>query len=290
MIKSIIKITLFYIWFFLIVLWWVWVYAISWPSWFPSWELKSWVIMEYFNKILVNTWSTSDWTVKMTDKVINQDCGVWKVLQWFDSVWNKICVGVISFSCWNTVSAWWYTYTTILWPDWKCWTSTNMKHWTMLSNWYTLPSITDIIEKWCFNNNSISCNTDWALYTWAEAMWLPASCNTSSCTQIEDTTKSVCWALWVWWNLPTDADWTALTNFWATWWTWNKLSWIVSVLTGDRDPWGAFNDRGVYGFRWSSTQSNNVNSWRRRLQVTTNQVDRGERDKLNGWPVVCIKN
>lgn len=117
MINSFIKTTLIYIWFFMIILWWVWVYAITWPTWTPSWELKNWVIMQYFNKILVNTWSTSTWTVRMTEKVVNQDCWTWSFLQWFDTNWNKICINKFTYSwlVWTygscSASCWWWTQT-----------------------------------------------------------------------------------------------------------------------------------------------------------------------------------
>jgi len=194
------------------------------------------------------------------------------------------------FSCWDTVSAGWFTYTTLLWPDWKCWTSTNMKHWTMLANWSTVPSDTNTIEKWCYNNDTNICNTDWALYTWAEAMWFPASCISSNCTGSENTTKSVCGQLWTWWSLPTDTQWTSLTNAWATWWTWNKLSWIVSVLPGYRSTGGSFFSRTTHGYWWSSTEYTTSNSWYRYLYSGNGNVNRFSYNKTYGFSVVCIKN
>lgn len=67
-------------------------FAIYWPSNSPSGETKWWVVMQYFNNILVNTWSMSDWTVKKTQKIINQMCGNWQVLQWFNPSGIIICV------------------------------------------------------------------------------------------------------------------------------------------------------------------------------------------------------
>lgn len=47
-------------------------------------------------------------------------------------------------------------------------------------NGTTLPSNDEAIEKWCYYNDEEVCNDYGALYSWAEAMDLPATCNTSS--------------------------------------------------------------------------------------------------------------
>ncbi len=212
-----------------------------------------------------------------------------------------------AFSCWDTVSAWWYTYTTLLWPDWKCWTSTNMKHWTMLVNESTIPSDINTLEKWCYNNDVNICNTDWALYTWAEAMWFPESCNSSICAQSEDTSKSVCWALWSWWNLPTDAQWYNLENLskniweacsssrssWeclGAWWTWNKLSWLVSVLPWTRDNGDFYVGLWTDWWRWSTLENTDINSWTRYLISSNDTIRRYYRNKERWFSIVCIKN
>ncbi len=44
------------------------VYAVSFPD-TPTWETAWWKFMNYFNAMLVNTWSSSDGTVKNSDKV-----------------------------------------------------------------------------------------------------------------------------------------------------------------------------------------------------------------------------
>jgi len=191
--------------------------------------------------------------------------------------------------CWDTVSAWWETYTTISWPDGNCWTSQNMNHWTMLANW-SIPSDINTIEKWCYNNSSANCTSDWWLYTWSEAMWIDGSYNWITYTWIEDTSKSVCWQLWTWWWLPTDAQWTILTNAWATWWTWNKISWIVSSLPGYRDTLASFYNRTSNGYWWSSTENSATHSWYRYLYSGHVTVYSSYLDKANGLSVVCIKN
>ncbi|MDD3144783.1 MAG: FISUMP domain-containing protein [Candidatus Gracilibacteria bacterium] len=212
-----------------------------------------------------------------------------------------------TFTCGDTVSAGGYTYTTLLGPDGKCWTSTNMKHGTMLVNGTTMPSDTNTIEKWCYNNDINICNTDGGLYTWSEAMGFPASCNTISCAQSEDTTKSVCGQLGTGWNLPTDAQLYNLENLSTTngqtcistrinsrdcsgaGWAGNKLSGIISVLSGNRNNFGNFIDISTYGGRLSSSESSTSNSQYRRLYSGL-KTNRGGILKVYGSSVICIKN
>jgi prepilin-type N-terminal cleavage/methylation domain-containing protein/uncharacterized protein (TIGR02145 family) len=204
---------------------------------------------------------------------------------------STVAVAIVPFICWDTVSAWWETYTTIVWLDWNCWTSQNMRHWTMLANWFTVPTNDNIIEKWCpmptwtvwtVANIASNCITEWWLYTWNEAMWYWTTGN-------ENTTKSVCWQLWTWWKLPRDIQWTALTTAWATWWTWNKLWWIMSSLPGAWITWAGFDGRATSGYWWSSTENFAANPLVRFLYITQATVDRYNYGKLEGFSVACIK-
>lgn len=193
-----------------------------------------------------------------------------------------------SFTCWDTVSAWWETYTTALitWNGWyeECWTTQNMRHWDKLASWADMPSNDTTIEKWCYDNTDTNCANEWWLYTWNEAMWYWL-------TENEDTTKSVCGQLWAWWKLPTDAQYTALTNAWATWWTWNKLNWIVSSLPGLRSTNTSFLIRGTYAHWWTSTEGSDATlSYYRNVNSTDSNVGRNNTNKDLGFSVVCIKN
>jgi len=63
----------------------------------------------------------------------------------------------------------------------------------------------------CYDNNPSNCNTYGRLYDWATAMNLPSSCNYSSCAnQIQSQHQGVCP---IGWHIPTDVEWTTLTNF-----------------------------------------------------------------------------
>ncbi|MCL1956182.1 MAG: hypothetical protein FWF63_02565 [Fibromonadales bacterium] len=69
----------------------------------------------------------------------------------------------------------------------------------------------------CGNGSSLSdtdtetCDTYGRLYNWATAMNLPDSCNSSSCvSQIRAKHQGICPKGW---HIPSDAEWTTLTNF-----------------------------------------------------------------------------
>jgi len=165
-----------------------------------------------------------------------------------------------------------------------------MKHWTKLSTVSTNPSDIDTIEKWCYNNDDNNCTNEWWLYTWYEAMWLSS---TQTTITTEDTAKSVCWQLWIWWHLPSDADHTALITAWATWWTWNKLLWlIVSYLWGYRPYIGSsyssiYNNSVLWSSNWyNSTYSlaSSLNSWDSTINSSSTW------NKLTWASLFCIKN
>jgi uncharacterized protein (TIGR02145 family) len=297
----------------------------SWSSIENNWEIKillsqtsdddkinftKTIILNKSSTVAINSTPTYSciWTLPPSNVVISNDTELIEdTTRQITTSWDKCyyeCTPwyswtnceITPFICWtSTVSVWLETYTTIL-VNWNCWTSQNMRHWTKLVNWSTVPSDTDIIEKWCYDNSDTNCTNEWWLYTWAEAMWFAASCNTTNCTQSEDTTKSVCWVLWTWWFLPTDAQWTTLTNAWATWWNWwNKLSWIVSslpTLSGRRYTDAHFGVRTTNGYFWSSTEDedNNVYSWYRNISSGGDTVYKNNYYKANGLSVVCIKN
>lgn len=90
--------------------------------------------------------------------------------------------------------------------------------------------------------------------------------------------------------IPTDNQWISLTNALATWWLWNKLSWIVSSLPGARTTVGSFGYRSSSGYWWSSAESSTTNSWNYYLLSSNATVGNTDLGKAYGVSVVCIKN
>lgn len=210
---------------------------------------------------------------------------------WISLFWDPYLAATAPkpWNCWDMVTTLdgSHTYTTITWPDGKCWTSQNMRHGSMLANGTTAPSNNAWIEKWCYNNLASNCNSDGGLYTWQESMGINAWDTTSN---TEVSSLSVCWQLGTNWALPTHAQWTSLTTAWATWWAWNKLSWIVSTLPWFRDPSWPMISQTSSAYRWSSTVLNTTDWYGRNLGSTAISVASWNYGKNNWFSVVCIKN
>ncbi len=120
LLKSSVKWLAFWVWIFLGLLT---VFAVTWPSITPSWEITGWAFMNYFNKMLVNTWSTTDWTVKKSESLwLNWTSAVITISWWLAStswvpVWNNDIANkayvdsVVAAWAWLWVYKWdWITY------------------------------------------------------------------------------------------------------------------------------------------------------------------------------------
>jgi uncharacterized protein (TIGR02145 family) len=113
------------------------------------------------------------------------------------------------------------------------------------------------------------------------------------------------------WHVPTDADWTTLTNFlggmsvaggkmkesgFAHWQSYSNIT--ATNESGFTGLPGAYRGRtgefyatiGHYGYWWSSTDVSSANAWDRGLHYDDNDVDRGDGWKNNGISVRCIKD
>jgi len=64
-------------------------------------------------------------------------------------------------------------------------------------------------SSWCYNNSADSCAKYGRLYQWAAAMALPAAYNEAAWGGSDVNHQGVCPAGW---HIPTDAEWTILTN------------------------------------------------------------------------------
>ncbi|MDD2907924.1 MAG: FISUMP domain-containing protein [Candidatus Gracilibacteria bacterium] len=174
----------------------------------------------------------------------------------------NVCIPV--FTCGENVSAGGYTYTTKLAADGKCWTSTNMKHTPSLGS------------SSCFGNKPANCDTYGRLYDWNAA-----------------TDSSVCGALGVGWTLPTDVQLINLKNAGATGWKGgNKLSGLVSTISGFRYPDGHFCDMdGSYNmYYWTSTKYDINNAWSFNFHTGNSSIVVRELDTDYEFLSLCVKN
>lgn len=66
----------------------------------------------------------------------------------------------------------------------------------------------NVVEKSCYDDNATNCTKYGGLYTWAEAMKLPSTCNTTSCVgSINSPHQGICPDGW---HMPTKAEFATL--------------------------------------------------------------------------------
>jgi uncharacterized protein (TIGR02145 family) len=118
----------------------------------------------------------------------------------------------------------------------------------------------------CYGNNSANCVTYGRLYSWATAMALPDSCNSSSCaSQIDIKHQGICPNDW---HIPNYADWTELIVFvdGSSKYLRAKSGWNKGANGQDKFGFSAlpggygvsngyFDDVGDYGYWWSASQN-----------------------------------
>ncbi len=89
----------------------------------------------------------------------------------------------------------------------QCWLRENINTGTMLT-WSQTPSNDAVIEKYCTGDTESNCTNDGALYTWPEAMGLPAACISTVCAgQINTPHQGLCPSGW---HVPTDSEFKTL--------------------------------------------------------------------------------
>jgi len=93
------------------------------------------------------------------------------------------------------------------------------------------------------------------------------------------------------WHLPTDAEFTILTN--TTGNTKEALisaGWFNNLFVGCRYTGDSFNDFGSYTRFWSSSASSSSNAWHRYLYASSSTVYRNYYDKATGFSVRCLRD
>jgi uncharacterized protein (TIGR02145 family) len=187
----------------------------------------------------------------------------------------------------------------------QCWLKENLNVGTMITGSQNQTN-NQVIEKYCFNDDTANCTTYGGLYHWDEMMQYVTT----------PGTKGICPDGW---HLPTDAELCILEQFVDTTITCNSVDWR-GVDGGDKlketdtAHWsppntGATNSVGftalpggymypgnnfslialAAGF-WSSSEVSGTNAWIRRLYYDYAQVDRSLPGKDFGMSVRCVKN
>ncbi len=137
----------------------------------------------------------------------------------------------------------------------QCWLAKNLNYATGSS--------------WCYNNNTTNCDTYGRLYNW-------------------NTANIACPAGW---HLPSDGDFTTLTNFTgASKEALYSAGWFDNIFAGDRNINGAFYNIGSTTYFWSSSAYDSASAWFRRLYASNSTVSRGDYSKANGFSVRCLRD
>jgi uncharacterized protein (TIGR02145 family) len=150
----------------------------------------------------------------------------------------------------------------------------------------------------CNDNIPANCNIYGRLYDWATAMAGAASSNTNP-----SGVRGVCPAGW---HLPSDAEWTVLTNFAGGVSTagtrlkaksgWSGINGngtdnfgFSALPGGDRSTNGSFDNVGTYGYWWTATESGS-NAFNRDMGSSNENVDENSSTKALGFSVRCVQD
>ena len=175
------------------------------------------------------------------------------------------------------------------------WMAENLKV-TKYNDGTAIPNITDNTQwsqlstgAWSYYNNDVTNNAKYGkLYNWYAV-----------------SKKNVCPTSW---HVPTDAEWTVLTDYLggstvaggkmkevgtASWNSPNTDATNTSLFTGL--PGGSRNDDGYfsignYGNWWSSTEGDTYNAWNRYLSLSIGSAYRSYYDKEDGLSVRCLRD
>ncbi|PLX12874.1 MAG: hypothetical protein C0594_01950 [Marinilabiliales bacterium] len=152
-----------------------------------------------------------------------------------------------------------------------------------------------IIEKYCYNNISSSCDADGGLYQWDEMM------NYAT----EDSVQGICPEGW---HIPSDEEWieleihlgmdNATANLANTWRGTDEGAQLMedgstgfdAQFAGRRVDGGSYSVINSYDYQYTSTESGS-NAWRRCLRTTSTNIGRWNTfPKTYGLSVRCVKN
>ncbi|MDD2656877.1 MAG: fibrobacter succinogenes major paralogous domain-containing protein, partial [Patescibacteria group bacterium] len=195
----------------------------------------------------------------------------------------------------------------------QCWFAENLNVGNMLASGSTMPSNSSVIEKWCYNNSSANCTTYGGLYTWAEALQLATSCNTSSCS-VSSQQQGICP---VGWHVPSDDEFKILETSLSmcagsssgcvdatglrgtdqgTQIKVGGSSGLNALLAGGRNSANSFSSLGSVGSFWLASQYSATYGWRRYITSGTSGIYREGSNialtntKILGQSVRCVKN
>ena len=174
----------------------------------------------------------------------------------------------------------------------QCWLKENMNIGTRIDG--SLDQADNgIIEKYCYDNDDLECSLFGGLYQWDEMMQYVTS----------EGARGICPAGW---HLPTNAEWTTLTDYLggesvagvqmkSTSGWYNNGNGINSHgffgrPGGSRNYYGHFYNLSMNADFWSSSQDSTLFSWYRFLSYNLESVGKGSISKMNGFSARCLQD
>ncbi len=182
------------------------------------------------------------------------------------------------------------------------WMGENLKV-SKYSDGTTIPNITDnalwasnTTGAWCYYNNDATNDAKYGkLYNWYAV------------SKTTNGNKNVCPTGW---HVPTDDEWTVLTNYLGglsvaggkmkevgttSWISSNEDMTNTSLFTGlpggGRYYIGDYGNIGNHGYWWSSTEVSTDAAWYRFLNIpAASDADRGDNYKISGFSVRCLRD
>jgi len=195
----------------------------------------------------------------------------------------------------------------------QCWMASNLN--------VTQDANGNAITRFCYNNDPLNCENYGGLYTWATVMNGAGSSGSNP-----SGVRGICPTGW---HVPSDAEWTQLTNYLISTYAdidagnvgnklkscrqvsspiggdcntsthprWNSHAshygtndFGFSALPGGYYGSGSFYNRGAIGYWWSATESSSADAWGRYMISSDGTVNRLNSNKTNGFSLRCLKD
>lgn len=167
----------------------------------------------------------------------------------------------------------------------------------MAENLAFLPSGKDGSGVWCYGNSLDSCNKYGRLYDWNTAMN-----GMGSSADVPSGVQGVCPSGW---HLPSDGEWTILSNelggdvvgggkLKTSAWGGGNSSGFSSLPSGYRFNGGSFGGVGYYAHFWSASEYDGSDAWYRYLYLNYSEFFRNYHNlnfgKNSAFSVRCIQD
>jgi len=203
-------------------------------------------------------------------------------------IWNFVTISNGSCPGTPTVTYEGKTYNTVLIGS-QCWLKENLDIGIMIQGPANM-SNNGTIEKYCYDNNTVNCNTFGGLYKWAEAMNYGTT----------PGKRGICPDGW---HIPTNAEFITLTTVVNN--NSNSLkaigqgsgtgagtntSGFAALFAGYRDDLGSFVNLGIATYIWSSTDFSATHAYRLGFYSNSNNIQLVYDYDEYGLSVRCIKD